>query len=79
MGRMMNDDTPHERWIKRPRHDAGEKRQCMNCRYYIPLRGSVGADWGVCCNAQSQYDATLCFEHDGCDKYKTVPFGKAAH
>lgn len=36
------------------------------CRYYLPLEGSLGADWGVCRNKQSHRCGLLTFEHQGC-------------
>lgn len=69
----------HSRWIQRMKHDivlADSKdtdicteQQCGMCRFYIPLRGALSADWGVCSNSLSPYDGTVMFEHDGCAEY----------
>lgn len=69
----------HERWIELRHLPPDEGRECMGCRFYVSLRGPLGMDWGVCSNPLSRYDGRLCFEHDGCDKWKTVPYGKAVH
>jgi Protein of unknown function (DUF3027) len=79
---LINDEhhinTTHERWIqKRNRNpsspdyqwDKWAGQQCLTCRYYIPLSGSFGADYGACSNAASPFDGTVRFEHDGCDEY----------
>ncbi len=66
----------HERWIKRglrinqvPKSADWEDQQCMNCKYFVPLVGAFGEDYGVCSNEQSIADGTVRFEHDGCDKF----------
>jgi hypothetical protein len=79
---VLDDDYArecHQRWIQRmnrrdPSPDAGEleegvEGQCGMCRFYMPLRGALGTDWGVCSNRSSSRDGTAMFEHDGCDEY----------
>lgn len=72
----------HWRWAERPGrvaassdaappeiralYDAGQ--QCLGCKWFVPLAGTVGMDWGVCANVESEHDATLMFEHDTCLK-----------
>jgi hypothetical protein len=41
------------------------------CKYYLPLEGKLGADWGACCNPDSHRRGLLTFEHQGC-KYFTI-------
>ncbi len=36
------------------------------CRWYRPLDGPLGADWGVCTNPKSHRCGLLTFEHQGC-------------
>lgn len=44
--------------------------QCLHCRYYLPLDGRLGADWGACSSAASQYDRQVVFEHWTCPEYE---------
>jgi hypothetical protein len=39
------------------------------CKYYLPLEGKLGADWGVCRNPDSHRCGLLTFEHQGCKKF----------
>jgi hypothetical protein len=67
----------HDRWARKvnriaegqPYEDAWYDQQCGACRFWLPLAGPMGADWGACANAQSPFDATTRFEHDGCDQF----------
>ncbi len=52
--------------------DARWAEQCGGCCYYIPLVGSIGADWGGCSNGRSPQDRTVVFEHYGCSKHSRV-------
>src|SRR5262249_21175432 len=40
------------------------------CRYYVPLEGKEGADWGVCANPRSTRAGLLTFEHQGCEFFE---------
>jgi hypothetical protein len=51
--------------------------QCGGCRHWVPVDGPLGGDWGVCSNARSPLDATLRFEHDGCDVFEAADPGEA--
>lgn len=43
----------------------------MGCRFYMPLDGERGADWGVCVNRNSLRAGLLTFEHQaGFDCFK---------
>ena len=69
----------HTRWISRqnriwpqidtdiPEHWHNE--QCGQCRFFIPIKGYLQADWGVCSNKTSKFDGNVMFEHDGCEHY----------
>jgi len=48
--------------------------QCGNCRFWIPLTGAWGLDWGACSNPDAPFDAQVRFEHDGCGHHQ--PAGK---
>ena len=56
-----------ERWA----NPEAEYPDCsMGCKYFIPLQGSLGQDWGVCLNKDSHRYGLLTFEHQGCLKFK---------
>jgi len=40
------------------------------CKYYLPLEGKLGADWGVCHNPKSHRCGLLTFEHQGCQHFE---------
>jgi hypothetical protein len=68
----------HRRWVQRRNRDTGSPdyreewygEQCLHCRFYVPLEGPLGADWGACTNATSPFDRQVMFEHDGCDAFE---------
>ncbi|MBB5802053.1 hypothetical protein F4560_001821 [Saccharothrix ecbatanensis] len=70
-------DSIHERWLGdrnrgRGGHEYEESwagEQCGGCRFWVPLAGRVGHDYGVCANALSPFDGRVRFEHDGCDVF----------
>lgn len=41
------------------------------CRFYRPLEGRLGADWGVCTNPESHRVGLLTFEHQGCRHFES--------
>jgi Protein of unknown function (DUF3027) len=62
----------HNRWVLRiGKNLEGEwtPEQCGLCRFWIPLAGPAGADWGVCSNPASSDDGVVRFEHDGCVEF----------
>lgn len=65
----------HDRWAEDLFKDVSDEdrwrdNQCGGCRYYIPLEGNRGADWGACSGKESPYDRQVVFEHYGCDAFK---------
>lgn len=72
-----HNDACHERWLPRRNRDTGDAahpdawycEQCGGCRFWVALRGPVGADWGACTNSRSRFDGRVRFEHDGCDVF----------
>lgn len=38
----------------------------MGCKWFRPLEGELGMDWGVCTNVKSHRVGLLTFEHQGC-------------
>lgn len=72
--RLPGDWAP---WGRRDRHNRdadGRERfgnDCsMGCRWYAPLDGDLGGDWGVCANPASRRAGLLTFEHQGCDEFE---------
>ena len=46
--------------------------QCGICRFWVPLSGPIGNDYGACTNPASPCDRVVTFEHDGCDEHETA-------
>lgn len=65
----------HRRWAatrlsaRYGQEKEGIPDQCGACRFYVPLRGRLGFDWGACTSPESPHGGTLMFEHDGCDQF----------
>ncbi|MFG6194504.1 DUF3027 domain-containing protein [Nonomuraea sp. JJY05] len=67
----------HERWVRdrnRRTEDPGYREswyaeQCGGCRFWFPLAGELGLDYGVCASAASPFDGRVRFEHDGCEGF----------
>lgn len=67
----------HERWLDRRLRKQEEPdyrdewwgAQCGACRYWVPLSGIFGDDYGGCTNPNSPRDGCVQFEHDGCDEF----------
>jgi hypothetical protein len=49
--------------------DWGPDCSC-GCKYFLPLEGSLGMDWGVCANPASPRASLLTFEHQGCQSFE---------
>lgn len=49
------------------------------CKFYLLLRGKVGADWGVCVNPKSHRCGLLTFEHQGCVHFEGGDNGACDH
>lgn len=68
----------YQRWMDRRNRkqespdyrDEWYAEQCGHCRFWVPLTGALGADWGVCTNPRSPFDGRVQFEHDGCDEFE---------
>lgn len=71
-------DEIHRRWVARRNRDTDRAdyrdewydEQCGSCKFWFPLAGEMGADYGVCANARSPFDGRVQFEHDGCDEFE---------
>lgn len=40
------------------------------CKWFLPLEGQLGHDWGVCSNPLSPRCGLLTFEHQGCPQFE---------
>jgi DUF3027 family protein len=68
----------HKRWMARRNRrqespdykDDWYAEQCGRCRFWLPLAGEIGSDYGVCSNPKSPFDGLARFEHDGCDVFE---------
>jgi hypothetical protein len=49
--------------------DWGPDCSC-GCKYFLPLEGQLGMDWGVCANPASPRASLLTFEHQGCKAFE---------
>ncbi|WP_369185561.1 DUF3027 domain-containing protein [Streptomyces sp. Y1] len=67
-----------DRWIGRRNRDPGKPEyraewygeQCGFCRYWFPMVGKLGLDYGACANGKSEFDGAVRFEHDGCEVFE---------
>ena len=75
---MSNSHDLHERWKDKTERsyynpDQRWENQCLHCAFYVPLTQQAGLDWGACKNEESEWDAKVRFEHDGCTKWVNNP------
>jgi len=78
---MRRSDATHSRWRERrlrktedPAYlDEWYAQQCGGCRFWMPLTGILGSDYGGCTNPVSVRDGVVQFEHDGCDAFAPAP------
>jgi hypothetical protein len=67
---MIGDYQP---WGDKPREE-GEiwHPDCsVGCKFFLPVQGKLGMDWGVCANPKSHRCGLLTFEHQGCPQFET--------
>lgn len=68
----------HDRWmaLRHRRQESDTYRdewwaeQCGAYRWWRPLSGPLGFDFGACTNESSAFDARVRFEHDGCEVFE---------
>ncbi|OGO55822.1 MAG: hypothetical protein A2V85_07470 [Chloroflexi bacterium RBG_16_72_14] len=60
----------HKRWIEKTPRSEWHEDQCLFCRFYLPIEGPMGSDWGACANPVAPRDAQVTFEHDHCDAFE---------
>jgi len=79
----IDDDPAARRQISELWKDAADRKmddpgyleswwssQCGGCRFWLPLSGRLGDDFGGCANRLSPRFMLVSFEHDGCDFYE---------
>lgn len=57
----------HETSKEKELYEHGQ--QCCHCRFWVPLEGSLGGDWGACVNLDSKRGGLVVFEHFTCERY----------
>jgi hypothetical protein len=75
---MRHAAATHQRWVQLANRRQGDPdylsawyaEQCGACRFWGPLSGALGLDYGGCTNQASPYEGTVRFEHDGCDVFE---------
>jgi hypothetical protein len=73
MRRLPEDYDPWGKVIRwSDPHQAYLDCSC-GCKYFNPMEGQAGADWGVCMNVKSHRAGLLTFEHQGCQHFKLDP------
>jgi hypothetical protein len=50
--------------------DWGPDCSC-GCKWFTPLEGDLGMDYGVCMKQESPRAGLLTFEHQGCYQYES--------
>ncbi len=65
-------DATARRWSADFDDGAWRDEQCGRCRYWIPLAGDWGSEWGVCSCADSPHDRRATFEYDTCAAYSAA-------
>ncbi|NMF83307.1 DUF3027 domain-containing protein [Nodosilinea sp. P-1105] len=65
--RLPSDFEPYGR---RSRDDDWGPDCSCGCKYFLPLGGQLGMDWGVCANSASPRAGLLTFEHQGCKAFE---------
>lgn len=70
-------DETVERWLAGPPgpDDEGSRQapaECHTCGYFVPLRGSLGTQFGACTNVFAPDDARVVSLHHGCGGHSDV-------
>ena len=70
---VIKKEEDYEPWGSRIRWELPNEAysDCSEgCRFYSPLKGGLGFDWGVCTNNKSHRCGLLTFEHQGCQQFE---------
>ena len=65
--RLPSDFQPYG---ERNREDDWGPDCSCGCRWYVPLKGDLATDWGVCTNSESPRAGLLTWEHQGCQQFE---------
>jgi Protein of unknown function (DUF2384) len=68
--RLPSDFEPYG---ERARPEITDSDCSCGCRWFLPLAGALGRDWGVCANPRSPRGGLLTFEHQGCREFEAEP------
>ena len=82
---MQHASETHKRWLdqRNRKQEAVDYRdewwaeQCGRCRFWVPVSGALGHDYGACTNRFSPFDGRVRFEHDGCESFEEAIEGWA--
>jgi hypothetical protein len=66
-------DSDFEPYGKRSRKDDFGPDCSCGCKFFVPLEGKLGYDWGVCANTESARAGLLTWEHMGCKQFVAAP------
>jgi len=80
MNSMENFTATHRRWSTRLNRKTSAPgypfewnfQQCGQCRFWVQLAGAFKDDYGGCTNADSPFDRSVMFEHDGCEHFDAM-------
>jgi len=67
--KLPEDYTPYGKQ-EREEGDLWYSDCSCGCKYYVPLEGKAGFDWGICRNPLSHRVGLLTFEHQGCKHFE---------
>jgi len=68
--KLLQDYQPYGNTDRESGPDGWGQDCSSGCRFYIPLPGNLGFDWGVCVNSRSHRVGLLTFEHQGCFEFE---------
>ena len=64
---VKRDDKDYQPFGKVDKYSLDFIVDCScGCKFFKPLEGDIGMDWGVCTNEKSHRCGLLTFEHQGC-------------
>ena len=58
-----------EPYGERSRDDDYGPDCSVDCKWFLPVEGNLGLDWGTCFNSDSPRAGLLTFEHQGCKQH----------
>ncbi len=68
---VVDETLDYKPWGMIDREEPEWKPDCScGCKFFAPLEGKTGMDWGVCANPESHRAGLLTFEHQGCRQFE---------